>query len=119
MRMSVPPAAPAREAPQGGGGPPTELRGLPEAREPRFWRNLLRRLRPRDRRFYPLFDLHAQLCVSGIEALVQLLADLSDPRGRVREIEALEKRADGIVHEVHAAVRRSLFPPHPRSAASC
>jgi len=33
-----------------------------------------------------------------------------------REIEALEKRGDAIVHEVHAAVRRSLFPPHPRSA---
>jgi predicted phosphate transport protein (TIGR00153 family) len=101
---------------RGPAAPPTEARALPEAREPRFWRNLLQRLRPRDRRFYPLLDLHAQLCVSGIDSLVQLLADLSDPRGRVREIEALEKRADGIVHEVHAAVRRSVFPPHPRSA---
>jgi len=34
----------------------------------------------------------------------------------VREIEALEKRADAIVGEVHAAVRRSLFPPHPRAS---
>jgi len=95
----------------------TEARPAPlDAREPRFWRNLLLRLRPRDRRFYPLFDLHAQLCAGAVEALRHLLDDLSDPQGRVREIEALEKRADGLVHEVHAAVRRSVFPPHPRSA---
>src|SRR5208282_2494667 len=39
-----------------------------------------------------------------------------DPRGMVREIEAMEKRADAIVDEVHGALRRTFFPPHPRSA---
>jgi len=87
-----------------------------ERPEPRFWRGALVRLRLRDRRFYPLFNLHAQLCTGAVEALLQLLADLNDPRGMVREIEALEKRADSIVDEVHTAVRRSLFPPHPRAA---
>jgi uncharacterized protein len=91
-------------------------RPVPERLEPRFWRTLLMRLRYRDRRFAPLFNLHAQLCVGAMQALVQLLADLNDPHGMVREIEAMEKRADGIVDEVHAAVRRSLLPPHPRSA---
>jgi len=93
-----------------------ETRTFAERPEPRFWRNLLLRLRLRDRRFYPLFDLHAHLCAEGVAALLELLADLDDPRGMVREIEALEKRADGIVDEVHAAVRRSLFPPHPRAS---
>lgn len=102
-------------APERAPSPPTVARPLPQAREARFWRNLVNRLRPRDRRFYPLFNLHAQLCTGAIEALLGLLSDLEDTRGRVREIEALEKRADGIVHEVHAAVRRSVFPPHPRS----
>jgi len=74
------------------------------------------RLRLRDRRFYPLFNLHAQLCSGAVGALLHLLSDLEDPDGMVREIEALEKRADRIVDEVHAAVRRSLFPPHPRAA---
>jgi hypothetical protein len=87
--------------------PGAPARAYPQAREPRFWRNLLARLRLRDRRFYPLFNLHAQLCVGAVEALLQLLSDLNDPQGRVREIEALEKRADAIVHEVHAAVRRT------------
>lgn len=93
-----------------------EARAVPERVAPRFWRTLLMRLRLRDRRFYPLFQLHAQLSRSGVEALLQLLGDLEDPHGMVREIEALEKRADGIVYEVHAAVRRSLFPPHPRAS---
>jgi hypothetical protein len=106
-------AAPAAERTA---GPPTQARSLPEAREPRFWRNLLGRLRYRDPRFYPLFNLHAQLCTSAVEALLDLLGDLSDPRGMVREIEALEKRADQIVHDIHAAVRRTVFPPHPRAA---
>jgi len=92
-----------------------ESRSVLERPEPRFWRTLLMRLRFRDRRFVPLFNLHAQLCVGAIEALVRLLTDLSDPHGMVREIEAMEKRADAIVDEVHAAVRRSLFPPHPRA----
>jgi hypothetical protein len=94
----------------------SEPRNVPPAREPRFWRRLISRLRPRDRSIYPLLDLHAQLCVGAVEALQQLLADPMDPRGRVREIEVMEKRADALVHEVHAAVRRSIFPPHPRSA---
>lgn len=94
----------------------SEPRPALERPEPRFWRTLLMRLRFRDRRFSPLFNLHVQLCVGAVEALVRLLSDLSDPHGMVREIEAMEKRADAIVDEVHAAVRRSLFPPHPRSA---
>jgi len=92
------------------------VRGNPDRGTPGLWRSLVRQLRLRDRRFTPLFDLHVQLCTAGVEALVQLLTNLEDPDGRVREIEALEKRADAIVHEVHAAVRRTLFPPHPRSA---
>jgi len=79
-------------------------------------RNALRRLVPRDRRFFGLFDRHAQLCVDGVGALVQLLADVNGPAGRVREIEALEKRADGVVDETMALLRRSLLPPFPRAA---
>ena len=93
-----------------------EPRAVLERPEPSLWRTLLMRLRFRDRRFVPLFNLHVQLCVGAIEALLRLLTDLRDPHGMVREIEAMEKRADGIVDEVHAAVRRSLFPPHPRAS---
>ena len=79
-------------------------------------RSVLRRLIPRDGRFFPLFRAQAGLCVEGVEALAQLLADVSDPKGRVRDIEAIEKRADGVVDETLALLRRSLFPPFPRAA---
>lgn len=77
-------------------------------------RLLLRRLRPVDRRFFPLFDAHAALAADALRALTSLLRDVRDPEGRVREIEALEKRADTVMDEVRAALRRSLFPPFGR-----
>ncbi len=89
---------------------------VPEQRAPRPLRNVLRRLVPRDRRFYSLFDRHAQLCVEGVTALAQLLSDVRDPDGRVREVEAIEKRADTVVDDTLALIRRSLLPPFPRGA---
>ena len=89
---------------------------VPEQRAPRPLRSVLRRLIPRDRRFYALFDRHAELCVDGVTALARLLLDVRDPDGRVREIEAIEKRADTVVDDTLALVRRSLLPPFPRSA---
>ncbi len=88
----------------------------PERSDLGFWRSLISRLRWRDRRFYPLFDMHVQLGVESVTALLELLSDVRDPKGRVREIEALEKRADSLVKEVHGALRGSILPPHPRAA---
>jgi predicted phosphate transport protein (TIGR00153 family) len=76
----------------------------------------LRRFGRRDRRFSPLFNSHAQLCVEGLTALTELLADVRDPAGRVRQIEAIEKRADSIVSETRLLLRRSILPPFPRPA---
>ena len=60
-----------------------------EGRERRTVARRLRwRLRPRDARFNRLFDRHAALCVDGLRALAALLADVNDPDGRVRDIEA-------------------------------
>ena len=88
----------------------------PEGRERRNpWRVLLRTLRPVDRRFFPLFEAHAALATDALRALVALLQDVADPEGRVREIEALEKRADGVMDEVRAGLARSFFPPFGRT----
>lgn len=89
---------------------------VPEVGERRALSRMLRwRLRPRDRRFFELFDRHARLCVEGLAALAALLADVSDPDGRVRDIEAIEKRADRVVEEVRGLLARSLFPPFART----
>lgn len=77
-------------------------------------RTLLRRLRPIDRRFFPLFDQQIALAIDALRALTNLLQDVRDPDGRVREIEALEKRGDSVMDEVRNALRRSMFPPFAR-----
>lgn len=82
---------------------------------PNPWRRALRAIRPTDRRFFPLFDAHAALATDAMRALVALLRDVADPDGRVREIEALEKRADGVMDEVRAALARTFFPPFGRT----
>jgi len=88
----------------------------PEARERRNpWRVFVRAIRPTDRRFFPLFDAHAALATDALRALVALLQNVADPDGRVREIEALEKRADGVMDEVRVALARSYFPPFGRT----
>lgn len=84
-----------------------------ERRSP--WRALVRALRPVDRRFFPLFDSHAALTTDALRALTALLQNVADPDGRVREIEAIEKRADGVMDEVRAGLARSVFPPFGRT----
>ena len=87
-----------------------------EGRERRHpWRLLVRAIRPVDRRFFPLFAAHAALATDALRALTALLQNVADPDGRVREIEALEKRADGVMDEVRAALARSFFPPFGRT----
>ncbi len=83
----------------------------------RPWRALLRALLPLDRRFFALFSAHAALAGEALRSLAALLRDVTDCDGRVREIEALEKRADGVMDEVRAALARSLWPPFGRNAA--
>jgi len=78
--------------------------------------SVLRRLLPRDRRFHPLFTQHAALTVEGLTILTELLTDVRDPNGRVRDIEAVEKRADTVVAETLGLLRRSWLPPFPRPA---
>jgi len=87
---------------------------VPERREGASrWRAVLRRLRPRGTRLFELLDQHAALCHESLQSLVQLLGDLSDPNHRVREIETLEKRADAVVDEFGATLRRTWLPPYP------
>jgi predicted phosphate transport protein (TIGR00153 family) len=87
--------------------------------EGRERRTLARRLRwllrPRDRRFFTLFNRHAALCVEGLGALAALLANVTDPDGRVRDVETIEKGADRVVDEVRQLLGRSLFPPFSRT----
>lgn len=81
----------------------------------RLARRLLRALRPVDRRFFPLFSAHAALATEALQTLLALLHEVTDVQGRVRQVEALEKRADGVMDEVRAALSRTMFPPFGRT----
>ncbi len=88
-----------------------------DIRERRSLLRLLRRaLRPQGKRYFTLFDRHLALCVEGLQALVALLSNVKDPDGRVREIEAIEKRADSVVDEMRVALAQVWLPPLPRVA---
>lgn len=87
---------------------------VPERREGASrWRAVLRRLRPRGAALFELIDRHASLCSEALRAMVNLLGELSHPGQRVREIEALEKRADAVAEEFGAALLRTWLPPFP------
>lgn len=87
---------------------------MPERREGASrWRAWLRRLRPRGARLFELLDRHAGICHEAMQAMVKLLADPADPDRQVREIEALEKRADAVVEAFGAALRPVWLPPYP------
>ena len=84
-----------------------------ERRHP--WRLLVRASRRVDRRFFPLFAAHAALATDALRALTALLQNVAAPDGGVREIEALERRADGGMEEGRGARARSFFPPFGRT----
>lgn len=81
----------------------------------RMSRRVLRALRPVDRRFFPLFSAHAALATEALQTLLALLHDVTDTQGRVRQVEALEKRADSVMDDVRAGLARSMFPPFGRT----
>jgi uncharacterized protein Yka (UPF0111/DUF47 family) len=87
---------------------------VPERREGASrWRALLRRLRPRGGGLFELLDRHAALCTQALQSMVELLRNTADPDRRVREIEALEKRADAVVEEFGVVLQRAWLPPFP------
>jgi hypothetical protein len=91
---------------------------VPDSREPRrALRGLWRRIRMADRRLFPLLSTHFALCVKGLRELSSLLGDVQDAEGRLREIEAIEKRADRVVDEVRALLRGAWWPPFSSNEA--
>jgi uncharacterized protein len=73
-----------------------------------------RALMPREERFFDLFARHAQVTLTGAEALRGLLQGGDDVLRHCREISARESEADEITREVLTALRRSFITPLDR-----
>jgi predicted phosphate transport protein (TIGR00153 family) len=73
-----------------------------------------RALMPREERFFELFTRHAQVTVTGAEALRALLQGGDDVLRLCGEISARENEADEIAREVLTGLRRSFITPLDR-----
>ena len=83
----------------------------PERAEPRsLWRMLRRLLWPRDARFFPLFDQQAQYARRVAARARATAGRPARSRGKLREIESIEKRADATMDEVRGLLGRCAVP---------
>jgi predicted phosphate transport protein (TIGR00153 family) len=71
-------------------------------------------LMPGEDRFFALFNKHAQVLVSGAEALRDLLKGGSGVEDAARRVMAFETQADAIARDVLLLVRRTFITPFDR-----
>jgi uncharacterized protein Yka (UPF0111/DUF47 family)/8-oxo-dGTP pyrophosphatase MutT (NUDIX family) len=77
---------------------------------------LIRKLMPREDRFFDLFERHAQILVAGADALEKMVSGAEPIQASCVAIEAHENAADDVTRDVLIAVRRSFITPFDRSA---
>lgn len=77
--------------------------------------SLVRKVMPREDRFFDLFERHAKIMVESADALARMLEG-GDIAKACQELDKLETTADEITRDVMTAVRRSFITPFDRSA---
>lgn len=77
--------------------------------------SLVRKVMPREDRFFDLFERHAKIMVDSADALARMLEG-GDIAKACQELDKLETTADEITRDVMTAVRRSFITPFDRSA---
>jgi len=77
---------------------------------------LVRKLMPREDRFFDMFERHAQILVAGADTLEKMVSGREPIPSSCQTIEAHENAADDVTRDVLVAVRRSFITPFDRSA---
>ncbi len=77
---------------------------------------LVRKLMPREDRFFDMFERHAQILVAGADALEKMVSGAEPIPASCAAIETHENAADDVTRDVLLAVRRSFITPFDRSA---
>ena len=77
--------------------------------------SLVRKIMPREDRFFDLFEKHAQILVSAADTLARMLEDGAVEKAYT-DLGDLETAADDVTREMMTAVRRSFITPFDRSA---
>ena len=78
--------------------------------------NVIRRIMPREDRFFDMFQRHAELLVLGADAMAAMFARDEGIPESCRRIAEHETAADDVTRDVLVAVRRSFITPFDRSA---
>ncbi len=69
---------------------------------------------PSERKFFALFNEHADLCVKGGKELLSLMTSFDDLDNRVHAIESLEKQADIVTHSTLEMLHKTFITPLER-----
>ena len=75
---------------------------------------LFSKLRPRDDKFFEMFDQHANRIVEAAHALSMMVANYSDAEQRAlhhRQVDEAERAADRITHEVSRTLHKTFITP--------
>ena len=72
------------------------------------------RLMPADRKFFELFNQHAELCVSGATELVGMMTHFDNLERRLHAIESIEKQADEITYATVGVLHKTFVTPLDR-----
>lgn len=75
----------------------------------------LKKIMPREERFFDLFEKHAALCVQGAKALRRVLDGGDGIAAGSAEVMRFEDQADHVTQEVMDAIHRSFITPFDRS----
>ena len=78
--------------------------------------NFIRRIMPREDRFFEMFARHAEILVAGADAMAAMFAGEEGIAESCRRIAEHETAADDVTRDVLVAVRRSFITPFDRSA---
>ncbi len=78
--------------------------------------NIIRRIMPREDRFFDMFARHAGIIVAGADAMAAMFAGEEGIAESCRRIAEHETAADDVTRDVLVAVRRSFITPFDRSA---
>ncbi|RYY48239.1 MAG: DUF47 domain-containing protein, partial [Comamonadaceae bacterium] len=78
---------------------------------------LFGKLLPREGNFFEMFNQHAARIVEAAQAFAQLVANYDDPHLRekyTREVDAAERAADRVTHEVNRLIHKTFITPIDR-----
>lgn len=75
---------------------------------------MLRRFMPTEKKFFELFNQHAELCINGSKEMVALMSHFEDFERRAHAIETIEKQADMVTAATIELLHKTLFTPIKR-----